>query len=161
MKIHLNFLGKMSNIYLLITSFIFFCFNIYIKIHRELPFLFFEYSTIAGIISILNHYYDNLNIRKIDRAYISAYIIYVFLTMEDFKIISDERYIIYHRIGEGTISIIIAIYLRYLFENNKNNDIDSLIKIKFQSLLCTIFHLFSHFSLLYGYYILTSKCKII
>lgn len=140
----------MANSYLLTTSLIFFIINFYTNSYRELPHLFYEMSSLAGMTSILNHYYHNNYIRILDRTFISSYVVWMFLTLDNFELDENEKLLIYRTFGFGILSILTAIYLRHSFENYDNTRI--------KSTCCTIVHLFSHFALIYGYLYLSSKC---
>lgn len=146
----------MANCYLLTTSLIFFLVNLYCGSYKKLPYLFFEMSSLAGITSILNHYYHNNYIRILDRIFISFYVVWMFLTLDNFELDENEKLLIYRTFGFGISSITSAIFLRHSFENNINDE--NLYLINLTSTSCTIVHLFSHFVLIYGYIFLSSKC---
>lgn len=109
---------------------------------------------------MLNHYYHYLLIRIIDRVFISFYVIYIFQYMESFNLNDNQKEEIYYILFKGIVAIIIAIYLRFLFENNFSTDEKSIRFKEMVSVLCTITHLYSHFMLIYGYLFLVSTCSL-
>jgi len=133
----------MSNKYLFFTSMVFFFLNLYTNYVSTLPLYIFELSLIAGITSILNHYFDNQIIQMIDRIYITTYVIYMFISIEK----TILRIIL---ITIGVLSVSSAMYMRDVFRFDEVFHFNILTAQK-HATLCVLLHLLSHCILIYVY----------